>query len=181
MIAAIATLESAGAYSAGYRIMDVAMVPLQSMLATVLPRIYRSGEDGVGAATRYVFKIIPFALFFALLLCGALYVFSGIVPWVLGAEYSVAASVLKWMLWLPVLVTLRWYLQSILSSCDKQRLTVIVLMAGAAMNVLLNFFTIPRWGWEGAVLATYLSEVFMLVSIAFYLLRDLRGKSRVGE
>ncbi len=66
---------------------------------------------------------------------------------------------------------LRLFLQTTLIGGDRQGLLAAVLGVGAALNILLNLWAIPRWGWQGAVGATYVAEIVMSGILTLFLLR----------
>lgn len=47
-------------------------------------------------------------------------------------------------------------------------MVVRVIAIGALANVILNLWLIPRWGWRGAVAATYFVEIAMTFGFAVY-------------
>ena len=66
---------------------------------------------------------------------------------------------------------------------DRQRFYVLVLTLGATANVLLNLWAIPRWGWQGAVGATYVAEFVMIAAQLGLLMRiNVRSvRNSVGD
>jgi O-antigen/teichoic acid export membrane protein len=57
---------------------------------------------------------------------------------------------------------------------NLQSLTVKIIIAGALINVLLNYLTIPVWGIEGAAFASLISIIFTVIILPF-LIKKLRG------
>jgi O-antigen/teichoic acid export membrane protein len=51
-----------------------------------------------------------------------------------------------------------------LLAAGRQRLMMAISIGGAVLNVLLNLWTIPRFGIEGAAWATVVTEAFVLAS-----------------
>ncbi len=161
MLARLATLEVAGAYSASYRMVDIATVPVFSLLIVATPRFFRSGEGSIREALRYAWRVIPIPLAYALFAGIALFVAADYLPFLLGESYSDAVSVLRWLAWLPVVSMPRLFLQTALVGGDHQMQAVAILSFGAVLNIALNVLTIPLWGWRGAVAATYAAEIVM--------------------
>ena len=161
MLARLATLEAAGAYSAGYRVMDLAQVPLVALLISALPRFFRVGEAGSGSVIRYGWRIVPIPLLYAVLVGAAMFACAPLLPLVLGTSYQSAITTLQWLAWLPLIGLPRLLLQYLLIGADLQKAVVNVLGLGAALNILLNLWLIPLWNWRGAVLSTYIAEIVM--------------------
>ena len=50
----------------------------------------------------------------------------------------------------------------------KQKFTLIIAVTSTLVNVLINMFTIPRWGIIGAAVATVISYTYSTVVCLFY-------------
>lgn len=178
MLARMTTLEITGAYSAAYRVVDMANVPLMSFFAAAAPRFFRAGGDGTRGVASYAWRVLPLPLLYALAVSGGLYLLAGFLPWVLGAGFVQAVAVLQWLAWLPLVGLPRSFLQFVVIGADQQRTLVYVLIAGATLNVALNLWLIPVLGWRGAVLATYTAELTMALMLAVSLFRHGYGPAR---
>ncbi len=161
LLARLSTLEAAGAYSVAYRVTDMASLPLNSLLAAAVPRVFRAGEQGAHHAARYALRLLPLPLAYTAAIGGVLYFIAGWLPWVLGPSFALAVEALRWLAWLPLISLPRLFMQTALIGGDRQSLLAAVLGVGAALNILLNLWAIPRWGWQGAVGATYAAEIAM--------------------
>lgn len=170
MLARLTTLEITGAYSAAYRMVDLANVPLMSFFAAAAPRFFRAGSEGTQSAARYAWQVLPLPMLYALAVSVSLYLLAGLLPWVLGAGFAPAVEVLRWLAWLPLIGLPRSLLQFVVIGAERQRMLVCVLLAGAALNIILNLWWILRWNWRGAVLATYAAELVMAWMLAVSLL-----------
>lgn len=162
MLAKLSNLEITGAYSAGYRIVDMALLPLRAILTSAVPQFFRTGKSGPRQAIRYSLRLLPWPLIYALTLGVILFFSAGILPFILGDGYERAVQVLQYLAWLPLLSIPRLFIQTALSTCGQQRSVVFILVFGAVANVFLNLWLIPRSGWQGAISATYLSEMVMV-------------------
>jgi O-antigen/teichoic acid export membrane protein len=165
MIARLSTLEAAGVYSAGYRVVDIVIIPLCSILTAGIPRLFRVGESGTGFAVRYALRLLPFPLVYALSSALIMQCMAEYIPLVLGQSYAPAVDVLKYLALLPVVMTPRLFLQVGLSTSGHQGVVVGLLTAGALINILLNLWLIPKNGWQGAVAATYAAEICIILLI----------------
>jgi O-antigen/teichoic acid export membrane protein len=169
MLARMTTLETTGAYSAAYRVVDMANVPLISFFAAAAPRFFRTGGDGARCAIRYAWRMLPLPLLYALAVSVGLYLMARLLPWVLGAGFAQAVEVLSWLAWLP-LVNLVWsFLRFIAIGSNQQRMVLHVLISGAILNFSLNLWLIMSMGWRGAVIATYVTELAMIALLVFAL------------
>lgn len=167
MLARLAGLEPAGIYAAAYRLVDIASLPLASLSIAVVPRFFRAGGEGISSALRYALRLLPVPAAYAAAVGIVLHLFAEFSPWLLGPGYSKATEALRWLAWMPLVSLPRTLLQLTMICADHQRSSLLILLGGAIFNVLCNLWMIPRWGWQGAVAATYAAELFMTV---FYFL-----------
>jgi O-antigen/teichoic acid export membrane protein len=165
MLTRLATMEAAGAYSAGYRVADLTTVPLLSLLSAAMPRFFRAGEGSVRAALAYAHRILFVPLIYSILAGFGLSLCAGVLPLLLGATYVDAVSALRWLAWLPLMSLPRLLLQSLLIGGDQQNWAVNILAAGGLFNIALNMLLIPLWSWRGAVMATYAAEIAMALAM----------------
>lgn len=172
MLVRLATMEAAGAYSAGYRIADMATVPVFSLLSAAMPRFFRAGEGGVPAALAFAHRILLAPVAYSVLAGLGLYLCADILPLLLGVTYADAVSSLRWLAWLPIVSLPRLLLQTLLMGGDRQSFAVKILAGGGLFNIALNLWLIPLWSWRGAAAATYAAEITMALAmglIAYFL------------
>ena len=181
MLARLSTLEATGAYSAGYRVVDMVIIPLWSILAAAVPRFFRAGDSGTGSAVVYALRLLPLPLLYALGTALVLHFAAGLLPQVLGASYAESVIVLQYLAWLPLVSTPRLFLQVALSTSGQQRTVVGVLMAGVIVNVLLNFWLIPYWGWQGAIVSTYAAEILITLLIILLIITNRKDFTENGS
>lgn len=165
MLARLGTLGAAGGYSAAYRVVDMASLPLASFFTAVTPRMMREGKNGLSHVNRYMLRLLPVPLFYAISVAGALYVLADLLPWLLGPSFAPAVEILRWLILLPVLVLVRRFLLSANFCVERQRFGMSIILLGAGVNVVLNLWWIPLWSWQGALWATYAAEGSMIVAL----------------
>lgn len=163
LLARLSTLEVTGHYSAGYRFVDLAFLPLYSLLGAAAPRLFRAGEKGSRGALAAVLRLAAPALFYCLAVGVALTLSAPLIPLVLGQQFFGAVAVVSWLAWLPLASLPRLLLNQVLATSDAQQLGMAVLLVGAVVNVGLNLWWIPLWSWRGAVVATYAAELAMIL------------------
>lgn len=165
MLARLVTLEVTGAYSAGYRVVDMATIPLNATLVAAAPRFFRAGEAGSHQSTIYAMRVLPLPLAYALVVGIILHSMANLLQVGLGADYLHSVRILQWLAWLPLVATPRIFLQRVLGTSGHQMLAVTIITTGALFNILTNLWLIPSWGWRGAVFATYAAELSMTVAM----------------
>lgn len=154
---------TAGVYSAAYRLVDMAMLPIHSLLAAATARFFRAGEGGTQASARYALRLLPGPLAYALIMGTVLLSTAGLLPWMLGSSFADSESVVHWLAWLPAVMLIRVWLTTIAGVSGHHRLSAVAVASGAACNAALNLLWIPRYGWKGAALATFAAEGWVIL------------------
>lgn len=170
MLARLTTLEATGAYSAAYRVVDMANVPLMAFFTAAAPRFFRAGSEGTRSATRFALKVLPLLILYALAVGVGLYTLANLLPLVLGASFAPAVEVLQCFSVLPLVNLLWFFLRFIAIGSNQQRMVLHVLIFGAALNVVLNLWFILTVGYLGAVIATYVTGITMVLVLIFLLI-----------
>jgi len=91
------------------------------------------------------------------------------VPLVLGDEYAEAAPILQMISWVIVLIFVNWGLSNALISVDREKTYMRIVIFIMAFNLGANLALIPGWGVFGAVIASLLTEILMLISQLYIL------------
>ncbi|HUA15099.1 MAG TPA: flippase [Verrucomicrobiae bacterium] len=165
MLVQLSTLDGAGIYAAAYRLIDVAFLPVRSLLWAMYPSFFRHGQAGIGASQKYARRLLPRAFGYSLLACAALFVGAPIVPHLLGAEYARTTIALRWLAPLPLLKTLHYFVADSLTGAGMQGLRTAVQVGVAIFNVLLNLWLIPAYSWRGAAWSSLASDGMLAVSL----------------
>jgi O-antigen/teichoic acid export membrane protein len=161
MLARLVTLETAGIYSAAYRFVDMAFLPLYSLLNVAAPRFFRAGQTGISNAMAYSVRIFIAPFLYGIFVGVILFYGAPLLPYLTGEDYTEVIHVTRWLAWLPVMTLPRIITQYALATSGFQRIGAAIIFSGAVMNVILNCWWIPMWGWRGAAAATYAAEVLM--------------------
>ncbi len=178
MMVQLSTLDGAGIYAAAYRLVDVAFLPVRSLLWAAYPTFFRHGQGGIAASTKYARQLIPRASIYSLLACIALFVGAPLVPHLLGAEYARTASALRWLSPLPLLKTLHYFVADSLTGAGLQGLRTAVQIGVAVFNILLNLWLIPAYSWRGAAWSSLASDGMLAASLWIAVL--LLGRRQVS-
>jgi O-antigen/teichoic acid export membrane protein len=89
---------------------------------------------------------------------------------VFGADFVEAAPTLRIVAWTSVLYFISVVVFNTLESSDRQRLATLILASIAVCNTAFNALLIPGFSYEGAAVATLLTQaVGLLLSLALVL------------
>ena len=163
MLAKLGDLPATGIYGAAYRIVDVSLVPLRSILAAANPGFFRAGHlGGIRETRRYMRRLLLKTLAYAMLATVGLLVFAPVIPHILGNQYARSVSALRWLAVLPPIKTVHSFFADTLTGAGHQRLRTIIQIAVALFNVLINLWIIPAYSWRGAAWSSIASDAALL-------------------
>jgi len=182
MLARFGTLDATGIYGAAYRLIDVSFVPVSALLYSAYPNFFRAGADGIASSLRYAKPLIARAVGYASIVCAAILLCAGVVPFVLGSEYSRAVEALRWLAVLPLLKAMHYFLADTLTGAGYQAVRTCIQAGVGAFNILINLWLIPAYSWRGAAWASIASDGLLLVGVAsaVFVLSRTRAKSLVA-
>ncbi len=169
MLARMASLQSAGFYGAAHRIVDLLFLPVYALLSSASARLFRAGSESTESAILVCRELTPKLIAYTVAATLMLILSAPLVPAILGNSFEPAVDVLYWLAWLPLLALPRILVQAVLNATGQQQRAVSAMALAATLNFLLNLWLIPLWDWRGAVLATYLAEATMGLTMLLFL------------
>lgn len=170
-------IYAAGIYSAAYRVIDVATAPLYGLYAAATPRFFREGFNSVDRAALLARKLLLWTVPYGVLSAAGLYLCAGLLPYLFGASFSGSVVVLHWLCLLPLLRVLHYSWGTAITASASQWNRTAIQLGSASLNLLLIFFLIPRWSWQGAAIASLLTDGALAFSswcVLRYILRRER-------
>jgi O-antigen/teichoic acid export membrane protein len=165
MLARLSTLEATGVYAAAYKLVDVAFLPVSSLLVATYARFFQHGVQGVRAAGNYARRLLSAGALYGAGAAAGLYLAAPLVPAVLGEEYRPSVTTIRWLAVLPLLKSLHYFGADALTGAGHQGIRTVILVGIAGLNVLLNLWLIPLYSWRGAAIATIASDGMMGIAI----------------
>lgn len=169
--------SAAGIYSAAYRVVDVATMPIYSVYAAAAPRFFRVGAGGAAAAAAFSRRTLRRTLPYAGVAAMAMGLAAPLLPVAFGPSFRESVSALRWLCLLPVLRALHYSWGSAITGAASQWNRTATQFGAAALNVALDFLLIPRWGWHGAAVASLLTDGALAVASYAVLRRLLRREA----
>ena len=165
MLARLGSLGVTGIYGAAYRMIDVAFLPIRSLVYASYPRFFAHGGSGVGRAAGLARSLMPVVATYSVVAGIALFALAPVVPLVLGPSFAGAAEVLRWLALLPLLRAAHCFAADALTGSGHQGARTAAQVGVAALNVLLNLLLIPAYSWRGAAWASLASDGALALSL----------------
>ncbi|KJH72559.1 oligosaccharide flippase family protein [Aliterella atlantica] len=165
MLARLATLSATGIYASAYRLIDVAFVPVRSLLAAAYTKFFQHGASGITGTMSFAKRLLPLAALYGVGVGIALFCLAPVVPYILGSEYQDAIAALRWLAPLPLLKSLHYFAADTLTGAGFQGIRSAMQAIVAIFNVSLNLWLIPTYSWQGAAWASLASDGFLVLSL----------------
>jgi O-antigen/teichoic acid export membrane protein len=168
-----------GIYSTAYRIVDIATLPIISLVFSSQSRFFLNGRSGfapTATLSSRLFKIsLPISIVAALLL----FVSAGAIPRLAGASFAESALALRWLCLIPVFRSIHLVSGSSLTGIGRNYSRTVAQLSAAGINFGANLWLIPRYGWHGAAWSSLVSDGGLC--IMYWLLLKAHGTSLVAE
>jgi O-antigen/teichoic acid export membrane protein len=149
---------AAGIYGAAYRVVDVATAPLYGLYTAAMPHLFRAGGKSIREAeiltNRLMRRTVPYGVLVAVTLFGT----AGLLPLLFGKSFAASVTALRWLCLLPLLRVLHYAWGSVITASTSQWTRTATQVSTALLNLLLVWLLVPRWSWQGAAVASLLTD-----------------------
>ena len=180
MLASMAGLQATGIYGSAYRFIDVGNVPIISLFSASYTRFFKYGESGIQSTLKFARKLLPYLAAYSIVCFVGYHVFAPWIPYVLGAEYENAIAALLWLSPLPAILAFQLLAADTLTGAGYQKSRSIIQTGAAFLNLGLNIWLIPAYGWKGAAWATIASDTLRMICL-WIVVFWLSGKTALGK
>jgi O-antigen/teichoic acid export membrane protein len=161
VLAATRPISETGEYQAAYRLAELALLPLRA-LHTVSVRWFLVPDGRPRAQVVRAARVSLPVIAYGIVCIGAFLLFAPLVTIVVGDEFEEAVTIMRWLSGFPLVRALADIPQHGLIGLDRNKARMWLGLTGAAFSLTCYLILVPRFGWQGAVLGTYLSEVATL-------------------
>jgi O-antigen/teichoic acid export membrane protein len=169
-----------GMYVASYRMMTIAMSFTPILGQVFFPLLSETTGQDHENEQRYLRWLGQATVGLALpIATGGFILAQPLTRLVLGPQYSTAGTLFRWLMLTIVAGPLASYFGSQLIPIAREKKYLQAVVAGAAVNVVLNLFLIPRYGAVAAAFTTAASQA-AVAFLNYYFARDLRRPSLLG-
>lgn len=180
MLGKLSDFASTGIYAAAYRVIDVSLTPVRSLVSAAYPEFFRIGTEGVRKTYPYARKLIYRSAMYGLANFVLLMLFAPLLPHILGPKYVAAAPAMRWLALIPFLRCIHLFLADALSGAGYQRMRTIVQAGIAIFNIALNLVILPRWSWRGAAWTSLASDAVLALTLWMVVRYYWRQEHSVG-
>ncbi|MFL9481430.1 flippase [Chitinophagaceae bacterium LWZ2-11] len=176
MLGAILSPAASGAFNIAVRITNLVDIPTNSIAVIVFPqsakRLATEGKEGI----KYLYEK-SVGTILAILIPGLLFLYffpTFVVHVIAGNQYAETIPILKITTLYCLLIPFGRQFGTILDSIGRPKITFIIVVLTATLNLTLNYFMIKQWGVMGAAYATLTSNVIAFAVAQFILYKELK-------
>jgi O-antigen/teichoic acid export membrane protein len=153
-----------GPYTLAYRICDFGTAPIGAVDSAILPRFFLYGEERIGDVVRLAKKSLRAVLIMGAFVAVALLLVAPLAPMVAGKDFRSVTLALCWLCCLPLLRGIHRVSGSALTGLGYQSVRTVAQLIVALVNLGLNLWWIPRWGWIAAAWSSVASDALLAAS-----------------
>lgn len=165
------TQTDVGAYEIAWRVSAIVMLLSSSIATTILPQVSRWSTEGEIERIESVVReaVIPSMFLTIPSFLGVVLLSEEILTLIFSAEFGFASLALIILMSEKILFSAHIIFKQVLMGVDRPDLAAYSILMSAAINIVLNFALVPRYGIVGAASATALSFTFNTVAHVYYL------------
>jgi O-antigen/teichoic acid export membrane protein len=162
-----------GTYVASYGLMTMAMSFLPILGQVFLPLLSGTAGQNIEAEKKYLRWFGNATVGLALpIAVGGFILAVPLTQFVFGSQYSGSGVLFRWLMLTMITGPAAAYCGAQLIPNGREKKYLVAVLTGAAANVVLNLFLIPRYGGLAAAFTTAFSQGVVAL-ITYYFARDL--------
>jgi O-antigen/teichoic acid export membrane protein len=150
--------QANGIYSMAYRVVDFATMPVFAIRDAAMPKLFRLGHESIVRSAEYGGTLLRRSFRLTAVVSVGLFFCAGLIPLVVGHGFEESASALRWLAIVPLFRSIHQMTGIVLTSAGKQGTRTIAQCTAAGVNLVLNLYLIPHYGWIGAAWASVLTD-----------------------
>lgn len=172
MLSYLAGDYSTGLYKSAYNIIYVFttfFVVYQSVIFPIMSKFFKESQDLLKIT--YELSVKYLLLIILPLSIGIFFYARPIVDLIYTNQYSLASVPVQILIWTVIFLFVNGAASTLLNAIDKEFTVTKVYIAAAIFNVFLNSILIPMFDYNGAAMATVLSEILITVLTLYYVFK----------
>lgn len=169
MIKNMLDVTQVGFYAAAVRISEAWYFIPTVICSSVFPAIIKAKQNDVKIYMRRLQELYTLMVWMSIPIAILVTLLGGkIITLLYGVEYAAAAEVLKIHIWASIFVFLGVASSSYLIAENYTKISFFRTFIGMIMNLVLNFFMIPKYGIIGAAWATVIAYIVATFSLVIF-------------
>lgn len=169
MVGHMINTDAVGIYAVAVKLSEIWYFVPSIILSSLLPAIINAQKAGKQIYEKRLMYLYALLGWLAIGIALLVSLFSNqIIDTLFGHVYAPAVSVLRVYVWAGVPIFLGMGLGQFLLAENYMIINFFLSLFGAITNIILNIFLIPRYGINGAAIATLISYSVIILSIFLF-------------
>lgn len=161
MLSLMKTDSEVGWYAAAFNLLSVLMFISYGFSRAVFPLLSRYYNKSRASFLQVGEKSLNYLLVLGLPIALGIYMLAErIILMIYGHEFINSVAALKILIWTVPLIYVNTPLLRMLYSSHKQNIAMTIGFTSMGINLALNFYLIPKFGYLGTSISTLVSEIF---------------------
>ena len=164
-----------GLYSAAYKLCDpLLLIPTALMMSLypIMSIFSKTSKDRL--IKSYILSVKYLLIVMLPIAIGVTLLSNRIIFLIYGTEFAYSTTPLQILIWSIMFGSINSVLLSLLISIDRQKLNTLSTGICAVTNVTLNFFLIPILSYNGAAIATVVTNAVLFISSFYFVSKHLQ-------
>jgi O-antigen/teichoic acid export membrane protein len=158
-----------GQYTIAYRLTDVLTLPIVAGAERLLPRLFKIGAERSTESRADLLKMTIVGVVLAIALSSVTYAIAPMLPWIFGPGFQASVDMARALSLVPVSMTLWVMVRSYAGTNGFEHAMGLFELFGAGFNVAASLLLVMRFGWSGAVIATYITHISMALTLTLWI------------
>ncbi|MBP2029472.1 O-antigen/teichoic acid export membrane protein [Methanohalophilus levihalophilus] len=166
--------ESVGYYTSALKlVLPLGFIP-SAMMMSLFPILSSYATQPKEKLSKIYSLSLKYTLLFALPIgIGVTFLAEEIIVTIFGDEFALASSALMILIWAQICIFVNTVNADTLVSLHEQKTVTKIVVISAFLNVLLNLIVIPIYDFDGAAIATVITEGIIIIYLMIIVLRKL--------
>jgi len=162
MLGYFGQITQTGWYNAAYRIIGAVLIPMGLISASIFPVLSKSFGETKEKLQKIWDYYMELMIFFAIpLVIGGIVLAPKIIDFIYGPSYTPSVLAFQILIIMAGIIFLYYPFYQILVVFNRQKRTFWAILAGAIINVILNWILIPKFSLYGAAVATVITQLLI--------------------
>jgi O-antigen/teichoic acid export membrane protein len=163
LAAKLLPLPAAGVYSAAARAIVATTLPVNAMMTSALPRLFREGHDQLNRGNRLLLWIFGTTLVYTMGITALLWLVAPAFEWLFGAKYQGLGEAIRWLCLAVPGLALRMVAGTVMMTVGRPWVRVGFEIIGLGVLAIAAVTLTPQFGTSGMPLALACSEWAMAI------------------
>jgi O-antigen/teichoic acid export membrane protein len=177
LVMSLAGATGAGIYSAAYRLIEFALVPVAAVVAVAYGRLFRDAHragrrEAAGMGLRYMGAGMVLGIVIS---TGLYYLLAPVMVWTVGPSFAAVSDGLPALAALPIAISLRMTGEQNVAALGELRVRSAIQWLAAAAALAANCVLIPRAGWIAAAWVSLVVETALALAYLLLVVRARRA------